>query len=110
MKISKLFFSALAILTLGIASQANALDLQAARSQGIIGEQSDGFVAVLKANPEAIKLAGEVNAARKQEYQRISKENGQPVDVVGKVAAVEIIKKLPAGASYQSDNGSWKQR
>jgi uncharacterized protein YdbL (DUF1318 family) len=95
MKISNLFYSALiSVIALTISFSANALDLQQARSQGIIGEQADGFVKVLKASAEAEKLANEVNAARKQEYQRISKENGQPVDVVGKVAAVEIAKKL----------------
>ena len=82
------------ILALIIAVPAFALDLQTARQQGVLGEKADGYVAVLKATPEATKLADEVNAARKAEYTRISKENGQSVDVVAKVAAEAIAKKL----------------
>lgn len=95
MKISNIVFSALVgIVAVAISSSANALDLHQARAQGIITEQPDGFVTVAKPSAEASALVAEVNAARKQEYQRISKENGQPVDVVGKVAAGEIAKKL----------------
>ena len=82
------------ILALTIAIPAFALDLQTARQQGIIGEQPDGYVVVLKASDDASKLANEVNAARKAEYQRISKENGQSVEAVAKIAAETIAKKL----------------
>lgn len=95
MKRSKLFYSlTVGILALTIAAPVLALDLQQARAQGILTEQPDGYVKVLKLSFEATKLAAEVNAARKAEYQRISKENGQPVDVVAKIAAGEIAKKL----------------
>lgn len=93
-----------------LASPAFAIDLQSARSSGIVGEKNDGYVAVLKASSEADALAAEVNARRKAEYTRISKENGQPVDVVAKVAAEAIINKLSAGSSYQATDGSWKKK
>jgi uncharacterized protein len=82
------------ILALVIALPAFALDLATARQQGILGEQPNGYVVVLKASDEATKLANEVNAARKKEYERISKENGQSVDVVAKIAAETIAKQL----------------
>ncbi len=97
MKKSKLFYSFLILSALILAEPVMALDLQQARSQGIIAEQANGYVTVIKNSPEATKLANEVNAARTQEYQRISKENGQPVDVVAKIAAGEIARKLNAG-------------
>lgn len=93
-----------------ISVPALALDLQEARTQGIIGEKTDGYVAVVTSSPEAQKLAAEVNARRKEEYARISKTNGQPVDVVAKVAAETIVSKLPAGSLYQDAGGSWKKR
>ena len=92
MKIINLFFLAITILT--ISSSVSALDLQQARAQGLVREQSDGFVKATSTSLEAVQLANEVNAARKQEYIKISKQNGQPVDVVGKIAASEIAKKL----------------
>jgi uncharacterized protein YdbL (DUF1318 family) len=95
---SKLFCSFLvAVFALTFSQSVMALDLKSARSQGIIAEQADGYVKVVKSSPEATQLASEVNSARKQEYQRISKENGQPVDVVGKIAAQEIARKMKAG-------------
>lgn len=100
----------LAATLLFAASPAFALDLQSARSSGILGEQNDGYVAVLKSSAEANKLAAEVNAGRKAEYARISKENGQPVDVVAKVAAEAIINKIGAGSSYQGNDGRWRTK
>ena len=38
-----------------------------------------------------------VNAKRKAKYGEISKQNGQPVDVVGKLAAPQIAKSIAAG-------------
>ena len=92
MKKSKLFYSLMAVFALSIASSANALDLQTARAQGVIVEQPDGYVRVAISSAEAQKLAGEVNAGRKAEYEKISKANGQSVDVVAKVAAETIAK------------------
>src|ERR1043166_8631785 len=86
------------------------LDLQAARSQGLVGEKADGYVSGLKNSPDVTALVAEVNARRKAEYASISKKNGQSVDVVAKLAAEEIINKLAPGASYQGPDGSWKKR
>ena len=76
------------------AAPALALDLNEARSTGVLGEKADGYVQVLKPSAEANALAAQVNAGRKAEYEKISKQNGQPVDVVGALAAGQIAKKL----------------
>ena len=85
-----------------------ALDLHGARASGVLGEKNDGYVTVLKSAPDADKLAAEVNAKRRAEYARISKENGQAADVVAKLAAGQIAGKLEAGAMYQDTSGNWK--
>lgn len=105
-------FRSLAIIAAAItlASPVFALDLQSARTSGVLGEKADGYVAVLKPSADANALAAEVNARRKEEYAKISTQNGQPVDVVGKVAAESIINKLGAGSSYQGADGSWKTK
>ena len=104
------FVTMLTILGALLAFPAWAMDLHQARTSGMVGEKLDGYVAVLKASPEVNTLVADVNAKRKQEYARISKENGQPVDVVGKLAAAQIINGLEAGSSYQAADGSWKTR
>lgn len=88
---------------------AMALELHEARSKGMIGEKLDGYVAPISSAPEAAALAAQVNAKRKEEYTRISKQNGQPVDVVAKLAAPEIIQGLEPGAMVQDASGNWKK-
>ena len=89
----KLFYI-LAMILLTI--PALALDLNEARSKGFLAEQADGFVKVIKPSAEVNALAAQVNSGRKAEYERISKENGQSVSVVGTLAAEQIAKKLGA--------------
>ncbi len=108
MTFSKLILPA-AIITM-LCLPAYALDLQQARVQGLVGEQTTGYVGIVKASQEAQHVAAQVNAKRRQEYERISKENGQPADVVAKLAAEQIISNLPSGSYYQAADGSWKQR
>jgi uncharacterized protein len=88
----KLFLLSALIFT--FASTAMALDLQQARSQGLVIEQPDGYIAAAKPSAEVDSLVEDVNSKRKQEYERISKEKGQPVDVVAKLAAEQIQKKM----------------
>lgn len=87
-----------------------ALDLQQARSNGFVGEKLDGYITTLPGAPaDASSLVADVNAQRREEYARISKEKGQPVDVVAKLAAQQIINNLPSGSMYQT-SGGWQKR
>lgn len=105
----RMILTAFGIISLA-AFPAFALDLATARMSGQLGEQLDGYVAVLKNSPEVSALAAEVNAKRRAEYTRISGENGQTPDVVGKLAAEQVIQKLPAGSMYQAPGGGWQKR
>ena len=98
----------LTLLLVLLSFPAMAMDLQGARAKGIVGEKLDGYVQALE--PSAQGLVDEVNAKRRAEYARISKENGQPIDVVARIAAEQIIGGLPAGAKYQDTNGNWKTK
>ncbi len=106
----KRFSLLLALLGMFLASPALALDLQTARNSGLVGEKTDGYIGAIQNSPDVTSLVSSVNAQRKQEYTRISQQNGQPVDVVAKLAAEEIIKKLGTGSFYQAADGSWARR
>lgn len=93
-----------------IAFPAFALDLHSARASGQVGEKADGYIEALQTTPEVASLVADVNAKRKAEYARISSQNGQPVDVVAKLAAEQIIGKLGKGEKYQDASGSWKSK
>lgn len=105
-------FLTLMLFTAGVtlAGQAFALDLSGARAQGIVGEKLDGYVAVVKPSAEAQALVNDINTRRRAEYDQISRQNSQPVSVVGKVAAETIINGLPSGSLYQGADGSWKTK
>lgn len=97
-------------LTMVSAFPAFALDLQGARANGSVGETARGYVAAVKSTAEVDALVAEVNAKRRQEYNKISAANGQSVDIVAKIAAEQIIKNLEPGSLYQAADGSWKKR
>lgn len=92
------------------AGSAFAMDLSQARSQGVVGEKLDGYVGVVMPSADATAVSNEVNTRRRAEYEKISKQNGQPVSVVAKVAAETIINGLPAGSMYQGADGAWKRK
>lgn len=104
------FMSIIIALSVLLTVPAFALTLHQARDAGILGEKNDGYVAVLKKAPEAEALAKDVNKKRTQEYERISKQNDQPIEVVSALAAQQITKGINAGNKYQDANGNWKTR
>ena len=105
---TKISFIALFLTVLAL--PAMAIELTDARKQGMVGEKTDGYVAAVKSSADVNALVVEVNAKRKAEYTRISKENGQPVSTVAKLASPQIIEGLPAGSLYQGSDGTWKTR
>lgn len=106
----RILVASLFVAGLFAATQAFALDLSQARAQGLVGEKLDGYVGAVSATPESSAVVSDVNVRRRAEYEKISKANGQPVSVVGKVAAERIISGLPAGSFYQAPNGSWVKK
>lgn len=92
------------------ASTAFALDLQSAKSRGLVGEQPNGYIGAVAPSPDVNQLVSSINAQRRQAYANISKENGQPLNVVESLAAQKIYNGLARGEYYKSGDGSWKQK
>lgn len=105
-----LLVTLLGLLCAAFSLPAFALDLQSARTQGLVAEKQDGYVKAIKGGSAAEQLAADVNERRKREYLKISKDKGQAPDVVAKLAAEQIIGQLPPGALYEGDDGAWKTR
>ena len=81
------------LITFLLATPAFAMDLQSARSNGVVVEQVTGYLKVAKPSAEADALVADVNSKRKAEYTRIAKEKGSSVDAVAAIAAQELLKK-----------------
>lgn len=106
----KTFTAILFAAAVALSGEAFALDLAQARAQGLVGETATGYIAAVTPSAEASAVVSDVNARRKAEYEKISQQNGQPVAVVGKVAAERIIGGLPSGSYYMGADGSWTKK
>lgn len=98
-------------LSLAIPLTGVALDLDSARSQGLVGEQTDGYVGAVKGQGgnEVRELVAAVNAKRLAAYQEIAREQGTPVEAVAALAGQKLIARMPAG-SWIGDQGRWYQK
>ena len=99
------------LVVFGAALPSAALDLDAARAQGLVGEQSDGFVGAVSASPSADvqALVSQVNAKRRAAYADIAKKNGTAPDAVAALSAQKLIERAPAG-QWVYVNGKWTQK
>ncbi len=90
---------------------ANAVDLAQAKAVGLVGEQMNGLLGVVKADAGADvqNLVKSINAQRLAEYQRIAAKNGVPAEEVARLTAQKVISQAPAGQFVQTPSG-WVQR
>lgn len=83
--------------------------LGTAKSNGLVGEQADGYLGVVKDEQNASEIAKLINNARKQEYQRIAKQSNAPLVDVEKMAGTKAQEKTTTGQFIQV-NGQWKKK
>lgn len=83
-------------------------NLEQLRASGAIGESYSGYV--VARNPSAQAEAKAINTQRRAIYQEKAAAQGVSIDQVGKVYAVEIFKKIPAGTWFQKENGQWVRK
>ncbi len=96
------------------APSASAADPQidAAISQGIVGEKVDGFLGLVKGSAPADieRKVNEINAKRRALYQQLASETGTTLQQVGVVTGEKQIEKLPSGAYYMNTSGQWVKK
>jgi uncharacterized protein len=84
--------------------------IDAMKTSGVIGENNLGYLEVRSASAPAEKLANEENADRKVVYQAIAKQQGAPVENVGKLRARQIADKAAPGVWVQDESGTWRKK
>lgn len=87
-----------------------ALDLDTAKSQGLVGEQTDGYLGIVIPSPEVEYLTTQINQQRREAYARIAKKNGISVDKVGRLAARKLFEKAAASEYFEKPDGGWVQK
>ena len=95
-------------LTISGIRSASALDLDEARSQGLIGERFDGYVGVVRQAPGVAELVETVNGQRRRVYEDTARSTGQSLDVVERLAGERQISRARSG--WYVDAGSGWQR
>ncbi|WP_372760169.1 YdbL family protein [Pseudoalteromonas sp.] len=86
-----------------------AISLDDAKSQGLVGEDSSGYLGLVVQNAEAKAVVDEVNAKRKAQYLKLAQKNNLSLAQVEALAAAKTIEKTQAG-HYIEVNGSWVKK
>lgn len=87
-----------------------ALTLDDAKANGLVGEQTDGYVGVVISSTEAESLVTEINNKRKDAYSNIAEKNGITIKKVAELAGKKLIEKLPEGQLYKAPDGTWVKK
>jgi uncharacterized protein YdbL (DUF1318 family) len=93
-------------------NSAFALDLNQAKSEGLVGEMSSGYLAVVdgKGSAAVNNLVSDINAKRKTEYKNIAKETGTTLTVVETLAGKKAIEKTTPGHYIQGTTGKLQKK
>lgn len=86
--------------------------VDAAKAQGVVGEQGDGFLGLVSGSASAsVKAAmDEINAGRSKAYQDIATKSGVTPAAAGEATALQLFGRVPAGQYYRSVGGAWTRK
>ncbi len=88
----------------------SAMDLQTAKTRGLVGETSKGYLAPVKeADPEVTNLVKTINDKRQKSYRKIAQKNGTSLKAVEQLAGKKAMQKSKSG-SYIKPGASWKKK
>lgn len=104
----KQFAVALVVLSL-LSSNAWALTLNEARTQGRVGETLNGYLVALQTDAETQALVSEINKARNASYQQLAESNNIPPDEVAKWPGKSWLLALNR-VNTSGINGKWLRK
>ncbi|WP_068877739.1 MULTISPECIES: YdbL family protein [unclassified Phenylobacterium] len=87
--------------------------VDAAKAQGIVGEQADGFLGFVKASSDpALKAAvDEINQGRAALYRQAAAKNGVSVEAAGASAYTTVVQaRIKPGEYYKPAGGGWVRK
>jgi uncharacterized protein len=103
-------------LVLAVSLPLMAMDLQqamsslgAAKTQGLVGEQPDGYLGAVAPSTDAADIVKLINEARHAQYQRLAKDNNLALPDVEAMAGLKAIEKTPSG-QYVQVNKKWAKK
>jgi uncharacterized protein YdbL (DUF1318 family) len=104
-------FSRLAFLAaLLLPTYALAVSIDEAKSQGMVGEQSDGYLGVVADSPDARAVVADINAKRKAKYEQVARDNNLELNAVETLAGQKAIEKTEPGNYIRVNGGAWRKK
>ena len=82
------------------------------KADGMIGEQANGYLGLVRqdASPDIKALVNDVNARRKARYQDIARKQSVPLPDVEKVGGTTAIDKTLRGNYIKDGSGAWRKK
>ncbi len=89
-----------------------AIDIGTAKSQGLVGEARDGYIAAVQTpvSAEVRALIADVNGKRRAEFNRAAQKTGTTVAQVANRFYELAVQKTAAGHYYQDSSGQWRKK
>jgi uncharacterized protein YdbL (DUF1318 family) len=85
--------------------------VDAAKAQGQVGEQADGFLGVVSGTDPALRAAvAEINAGRAAAYRETAAKTGVTAEAAGQATAQQLFARLAAGEYYKPAGGNWTKK
>ncbi|BDI61389.1 hypothetical protein MACH05_19490 [Qipengyuania nanhaisediminis] len=83
----------------------------AARANGSVGEQTDGYLGIVgAATPALQRLVNDINIRRRAVYAEKAQANNATLEQYATTAGCQAIARTVPGEKYQAPDGSWKTR
>ncbi|WP_127020889.1 YdbL family protein [Rheinheimera mangrovi] len=105
--LSAVFAISLPVMSMDLQQAMSALG--AAKTQGLVGEQPNGYLGVVGSSAQAKEIAELINKARKAEYQKLAAKNGIQLADVEAIAGKKAIEKTDPG-QFIYLNGQWQKK
>jgi len=88
------------------------LTLEEAKTQGMVGEQPNGYLGIVQpgASAEVQALVNDVNQKRRQTYEDISRRNSTKLEAVEMLAGKTAIDNTKPGNFIQRLSGQWVKK
>ena len=89
-----------------------AQSLDQAKSQGLVGEQLNGYVGIVTSSPSSAlrSMVTEINQQRRALYQRSAQEASVSLEVFEARAGQRLQERAKSGEFIQDKNGQWRRK
>ncbi len=100
------------LVSIAFSGIALAQSLDQAKTDGLVGEKVDGYIAAVVPNPspELQALITSTNDGRREVYAGLAQRNGITVEEVGILSAEKLHAGAKSGEYIQSASGQWQRK